>query len=113
MESRGLLHPIVLTTTQFKYSLKALRARREMGLPTEFARIMIDAYDILRVEEVRSDDETDVCPVCRISYSLCEKPEGADEERTVQHVNVRHSLDEVQSMMEQAKEDNEKPDWMD
>lgn len=107
-----MLFPIILTTTQLKYSLRALRARREMGLPTEFARILLDAHDILRVEEIRSDDENDMQALCRVTYSLCEMPKGDDEERSVQHVNVRHSLDEVLDMMEQAKADNEEPDWM-
>lgn len=105
-----MLHPIVLTTTTLKVSLKA---RRELGIglsgPKEHVRILLDVYDIVRVIEV-AQDGAGQSERCRVSYNLQERVDDDKEETSVQHVTVLHTLDEVIEKMEEAKE--EKPDWM-
>lgn len=106
-----MLHPIVLTTTTLKVSLKA---RRELGIglkgPRDHVRILLDVYDIVRVIELPQECAGQ-SERCRVSYNLEEKAGDDKEETSVQHVTVLHTLDEVIEMMEEAK--TEKPDWMD
>ena len=86
--------------------------RRVLGLKGqyEYIKMIVDVYDIVRVVEVQQSDATVSGDICRVSYNLEEKPEGSDDETSVQHVNVRHSLDQIQEMMSEAK--SETPDWM-
>jgi len=106
-----MIAPILLTTTAHKETLRRRRERRreegQIPEPT-FVRIILDAYDIVRIAEVQKDvDDTDE-PICRVSHVL----EEADEQGNmleIQYVNVRHSLDEVWEMIVAAK--REKKEW--
>jgi hypothetical protein len=114
MGGRPLIAPIVLRTTQHTQTA-AFRCqfKRENGdwPPVKWVRLLIDAYDILRVVEVQRDKDQSGDPLCEVSYTM-ENPvkDGEDTQlREVVQVKVRHSLDEIIEMMDDAK--REKKEW--
>lgn len=106
--------PIILTTTTYKETLRRRHEQKKVlgHMPeAKFIRIMLDAFDILRVIEVQKDADDSDEPLCKIHYALEDLTKEDDQwiPREVQHVTVKHSLDEIHSMMEDAK--REKPEW--
>jgi hypothetical protein len=76
---------------------------------------MIDVYDILRVIEVSRDKDDSDQPICQVSYAM-ENPvkDGEDTQlREVVHVNVRHTLNDIAEMIDDAKAEyrRERKDW--
>lgn len=103
--------PIILVTNRPKYAMRQVIDMGRAGLPNEkrYLRIVLGVYDILRVEELKHE-EGQSKEMCRITYSLDEPPNKDEDERSVQYVTVLHSLDEICTMIEDAKQD--KPDWL-
>ena len=103
---------IILTTTNHKYPLRAIVDARRAGkpLPDAYIRIILDAFDILRVVEVKNEDGRDH-PICKVSYTFEDQIKECGETviTQVQHTDVRHSLDEIYEMMNNAL--REKQDW--
>ncbi len=111
--------PIILTTTIHKNALKDRVAfrKRHGKHDNEYTRILVDAYDIIRVIELPVDSEAlDPSPICEVSYAMereVKVKDGDDEEtqtRDVSHIKVRHNLDEIFQLMKDAK-DQDKEDW--
>ncbi len=111
--------PVILTTTTPKNTLESRLAYRKLTgkHDSQYTRVMLDAYDILRVIELPTDkDSLDTTPICEVSYDLeneVKVKDGKEEEtqvRDVSRIKVRHSLDEIFQMMKDAKDDD-KEDW--
>lgn len=109
-----MIAPIILTTTthtqtaEFRFEYK-----RQHGdfAPVKHARIIIDAYDIIRVVEVPRDKDCGDQPVCTVSYYMENVVKDGEDPamREVSHINVRHSLDDILTMWEEAT--REKKEW--
>jgi hypothetical protein len=72
---------------------------------------VLDAFDILRVIEVKVDD-AHTSPICTVSYNLEDHVKDGDETVTIQvrHIDVRHSLDEIYEMVNNARR-QDREDW--
>jgi hypothetical protein len=101
---------IILTTTEAKYSLRMIVQSKRAGHPIEdaYIRLVLDAFDILRVIEVKVDD-SHTSPICTVSYALEHHVKDGDENITMQvrHIDVRHSLDEIYELVNNARREKE------